>query len=171
MTTASTLPATGTYTLDPGQTTIRCDCKAMFGLFTVHGTFRLGRGRVSVDADPARSSASVVIDAESYSSGNGMRDHDVRSATLLDTGRYPEITFTSVAVRADGDGWRADGSVTARGVTEQASVRITEVRADGRAVRFRATATLDRTSFGITRKKGMVGRTVDLIIDAVAVPS
>ncbi len=30
------------------------------------------------------------------------------------------------------------------------------------------TARLDRTSFGVTKKKGMVGRTVDLVIEAVA---
>jgi polyisoprenoid-binding protein YceI len=36
---------------------------------------------------------------------------------------------------------------------------------------FRATARLDRTSFGVTKKKGMVGRTVDLVIEAVAQPA
>ena len=39
------------------------------------------------------------------------------------------------------------------------------------AARFRATARLDRTSFGVTKKKGMVGRTVDLVIEAVAQPA
>jgi polyisoprenoid-binding protein YceI len=175
-TTRSTLPVTGTYTLDPERTEIRCDCKAMFGAFTVHGTFRLSEGRVGIDADPARSSVSAVISAESYSSGNPMRDHDVRSAALLDTGTYPEITFTGSAVRADsvgadGDDWGVDGSVTAHGVTQPVPVRITQARVDGDLVRFRATAALDRTSFGITRKKGMVGRTVTVTIDAVAFPS
>jgi polyisoprenoid-binding protein YceI len=37
--------------------------------------------------------------------------------------------------------------------------------------RFRATARLDRTSFGITRKKGLVGRAVNLAIEAVAIPA
>jgi polyisoprenoid-binding protein YceI len=32
-----------------------------------------------------------------------------------------------------------------------------------------ATATLDRTAFGVTKKKGMVGAAVHLAIDAVAV--
>jgi polyisoprenoid-binding protein YceI len=40
----------------------------------------------------------------------------------------------------------------------------------GGEARFRATARLDRTSFGVT-KKGMVGRTVDLVIEAVAQPA
>jgi polyisoprenoid-binding protein YceI len=37
--------------------------------------------------------------------------------------------------------------------------------------RFRATASLDRTDFGITKKKGLVGRTVNLTIEAVARPA
>ena len=45
------------------------------------------------------------------------------------------------------------------------------LRQEDGAARFRATARLDRTSFGVTNKKGMVGRTVDLVIEAVAQPA
>jgi len=45
-------PPPGTCTLDPGRTTIRADVKAMVGLLTVHGTFRLRAGQVSIAADP-----------------------------------------------------------------------------------------------------------------------
>ena len=44
-------------------------------------------------------------------------------------------------------------------------------RQEDGAAWFRATARLDRTSFGVTKKKGMVGRTVDLVIEAVAQPA
>jgi polyisoprenoid-binding protein YceI len=46
--TQETLPAAGSYTLDAERTTVRCDCKAMFGLFTVHGTFGLSAGEVTI---------------------------------------------------------------------------------------------------------------------------
>jgi polyisoprenoid-binding protein YceI len=49
-----------------------------------------------------------------------------------------------------------------------AEVRLSDVRPESGGARFRATARLDRTSFGVTKKKGMVGRTVDLVIEAVA---
>jgi hypothetical protein len=39
-------PPPGTYALDPEHTTIRADVKAMFGLMTVHGTFRLRGGQL-----------------------------------------------------------------------------------------------------------------------------
>ena len=145
-------PAPGTYTLDPERTTIRADVKAMFGLMTVHGTFRLQSGQVSIAAG-------------SYASGNATRDADVTSATLLDARAYPEITFTGEGARRDGDGWVVPGSAV------PAEVRLSDVREEAGGARFRATARLDRTSFGVTKKKGMVGRTVDLVIEAVAQPA
>jgi polyisoprenoid-binding protein YceI len=170
-------PPPGTYALDPEHTTIRADVKAMFGLMTVHGTFRLRAGQVSIAADPDASSVEATIEAGSFASGNTQRDADVTGANLLDAKNYPEITFTGQGARRDGDSWLVPGSVTAHGTAVPAEVRLSDARLQtggagqpGQA-RFRATARLDRTSFGVTKKKGMVGRTVDLVIEAVAQPA
>jgi len=167
-------PPPGTYALDPEHTTIRADVKAMFGLMTVHGTFRLRAGQVSIAADPGASSVEASIEAGSYASGNATRDADVTGASLLDARTYPEITFTGQGARRDGDGWVVPGSVTAHGAAAPAELRLSDARLEGGEAgqaRFRATARLDRTSFGVTKKKGMVGRTVDLVIEAVAQPA
>jgi polyisoprenoid-binding protein YceI len=164
-------PQPGTYALDPERTTIRADVKAMFGLMTVHGTFRLKDGAVTIAGEPAGSRVQAVIDAGSFASGNQKRDSDVTSARLLDAKEYPEISFDGTGVRQDGEHWVVSGSVTAHGTSVPAEVRVTEARADDGTARFRATARLDRTSFGVTNQKGMVGRTVDLVIEAVARPT
>ena len=167
-------PPPGIYTLDPERTTIRADVKAMFGLFTVHGTFQLRAGQVSIAADPDASSVRASIEAGSFASGLSIRDADVVSATLLDARTYPEITFAGQGARRDGDGWVVPGSVTAHGTAVPAEVRLSDAQLEAGgsgAARFRATARLDRASFGVTKKKGMVGRTVDLIIEAVAQPA
>ena len=143
----------------------------MFGLTTVHGTFRLQSGQVSIADDPGASSVRASIAAGSYASGNTTRDADVVSASLLDAKAYPEITFTGEGARRDGDAWVVPGSVTAHGTAVPAEVRLTDVREEAGGARFLATARLDRTSFGLTKKKGMVGRTVDLVIEAVAQPA
>jgi polyisoprenoid-binding protein YceI len=170
--TIETLPATGIYVLDSERTTIRCDCKALMGLLTVHGTFRLNAGRVRICGDLAGCTVTASVAAGSYASGNGTRDEHVLSARLLDAASYPEITFTGAGTRAgdDGAGWVVPGSVTAHGTTQPVDVHVTEARLEGGTVRFRATATLDRLSFGITSMKVRVGRTVNLVIDAVGVP-
>ena len=164
-------PPPGTYTLDPERTTIRADVKAMFGLLTVHGTFRLRAGQVSIAADPGASTVRASIEAGSFASGHATRDADVTSATLLDARAYPEITFTGEGARRDGDGWVVPGSVTVHGTAVPAEVRLSDARLETGQARFLATARLDRTSFGVTKKKGMVGRTVDLVIEAVAQPA
>jgi polyisoprenoid-binding protein YceI len=164
-------PPPGAYTLDPERTTIRADVKAMFGLMTVHGTFRLEAGQVSIAADPGASSVQASIAAGSFASGHAKRDADVVSAGLLDARAYPEITFTGQGARRDGDAWVVPGSVTAHGTAVPTEIRLSDVRQEAGGARFRATARLDRTSFGVTKKKGMVGRTVDLVIDAVAQPA
>jgi polyisoprenoid-binding protein YceI len=161
-------PPPGTYTLDPERTTISADVKAMFGLLMVHGTFRLRSGQVLIAADPATSTVQASIEAGSFASGNTTRDADVVSAALLDAKAYPDITFTGQGARRDGDGWVVPGSVTAHGTAVPAEVRLGDARLEAGGARFRATARLDRTSFGVTKKKGMVGRTVDLVIEAVA---
>jgi polyisoprenoid-binding protein YceI len=163
-------PAPGTYTLDPEHTSIRADVKALFGLMTVHGTFRLQVGQVSIAAEPGASSVQAIIAAGSFASGNTARDADVVSATLLDARTYPEITFAGQGARHDGDAWVVPGSVTAHGTAVPAEVRLSQARREAGGARFVATARLDRASFGVTKKKGMVGRTVDLVIEAVAQP-
>jgi polyisoprenoid-binding protein YceI len=163
--------APGRYRLDPARTTIRAAVPAMFGLVMVHGTFRLAAGEVHIADDPARSSVRLTIDAGSFSSGLTVRDADVLSATLLDASAYPEIVFTGSGPRPDGAGWLLPGEVTAHGVTGPVEVRVTVEGVGDGVARFRAVARLDRASFGITKKKGMVGPTVDLTIDAACVPA
>jgi polyisoprenoid-binding protein YceI len=161
----------GTYVLDPERTTIRADVKAMFGLMTVHGTFRLTDGEITIAADPAAAHVRAVIDTGSFESGNKTRDADVVSDSLLDAKAYPEITFDGTGARSDGSAWLVNGSVTAHGSTVPAELRVTPGLADGGLVLFHATARLDRTSFGVTKKKGMVGRTADVVIEAAARPA
>lgn len=169
--TQQTLLRPGTFTLDPGRTTIRCDCKAMFGAATVHGTFRLINGQLEVGPDLADCAVSVTIDAASFESGLSARDEHVKSRSLLDVRTYPLITFTSGSVRPDGDGWIVCGTVTAHGTAQPAEVRVRSVQHDGDTLRLQATCTLDRTTFGVTKVRGRAGRTVHLLIDTQTTPA
>lgn len=168
---ATTTPPPGRYLIDPEHTTIRADVRAMFGLLTVHGTFRLRGGEVQIAPDPGQSSVRASINAGSFASGLAKRDADVISADLLDAPNNPEITFTGGEPRPENSGWLVPGSVTAHGTTVPADLRVTVTGTDPAEVRFHAVARLDRTSFGVTKKKGMVGRTVNLTIDAACRPA
>ena len=61
--------------------------------------------------------------------------------------------------------------MTAHGTPVPTDLRIEEIRLEDGTARFHAAATVDRNQFGVTKKKGMVGPKVVVIIDAVAVPA
>jgi hypothetical protein len=61
------------------------------------------------------------------------------------------------------------GTVTAHGHTVDVDVRIDRIAQEGTGIRLHGQAEhLDRTAFGITGSRGMVGRYLDLELDAFA---
>ncbi len=55
-----------------------------------------------------------------------------------------------------------DGELTARGTTAPVAVVVTSVSPTATGLTVFATARVDRTAFGVTTMKGMVGRHLDL---------
>ncbi len=160
----------GTYRLDPAKSRVHYTGKHMFGMGTVHATLTVQSGELRIGEPLATSSATVTVDAASFSSSNAKRDKDVRSARLLDVDRYPDITFASDSLQKTGDGWLVTGTVTAHGHTVPVHVRIDRVTDEDTGIRVHGRAEhLDRTAFGITGSKGMVGRFLDLELDAFAI--
>lgn len=162
------IPPAGTYRLDPEASSVSFATRHMFGLGGVHGSFRLISGQITI-ADPLTSSAaSAVIDAASFQTGGAARDKDVKSANFLHVGEHPQITFTSTELVRDGDRWLLRGQITVRGHSAPAELVITEARADGDSLLFTATTRIDRYTHGLTKKKGLAGRHLDLTIAARA---
>jgi polyisoprenoid-binding protein YceI len=162
--------AQGMYRLDPTKSQVHYTGKHLFGMGTVHATLSIRAGELHVCEPLAASTVTVTVDAASFSSANTKRDKDVRSAGLLDVATYPDITFTSDSLRQTGDGLLVAGTVTAHGHTVGVDVRIDRVTPEGAGIRLHGRAEhLDRTAFGITGSRGMVGRYLDLELDAFAV--
>jgi polyisoprenoid-binding protein YceI len=164
-----TVPAAGTYRLDPDKSTIHYSGKHRFGTGTVHATFKLTSGDILV-ADPLTySSVSLCVDANSFASNSAKRDKDVRTKMLLDVAAYPDINFSSKQLLEDGDNWIVAGEVTTHDHTLPVEVTIDRVTQDGDAITLHGRADhLDRYALGVTKGKGMVGRYLDLELDAVA---
>jgi polyisoprenoid-binding protein YceI len=166
---ALTVPVAGTYRLDTDKSLVRYSGKHRFGTGTVHATFKLKSGDVLV-ADPlAFSSVDLTVDANSFASNSPKRDKDVRSKMLLDVATHPDINFSSKRLREEGDSWIVAGEVTTHGQTLPVEVTIDRVTQDGDAITLHGRADhLDRYALGVTKGKGMVGRYLDLELDAVA---
>jgi polyisoprenoid-binding protein YceI len=90
--------------LDPANTVITFELDG--NLHKTHGTFKLKTGTVRVDPATGNASGKIVIDATSSSTQDSMRDAEMHDH-VLQTDRYPEITFVPATIRAsrtaDGD--------------------------------------------------------------------
>lgn len=162
--------APGGYRLDPDRSQVHYSGKHMFGMGTVHATFAVQGGELRISEPLENSSVTVAVDAASFKSNSAKRDKDVCSAGLLDVARYPAIAFTSDTVQQDGETLLVTGTVTAHGHTAGVDVRIDRLTNEGSGIRLHGRAEhLDRTAFGITGSRGMVGRYLDLELDAYAI--
>jgi polyisoprenoid-binding protein YceI len=90
----------------------------MGGLVRVKGVFREvgGSGTVSSDGEV---SGTLTVAAASIDTKNTRRDTHLRSADFLDTGSYPDLTFTVEAIR----GLVVTGALTVRGRTRPLSFK------------------------------------------------
>jgi len=61
-------------------------------LHTVHGTFRVTRGKVEFDASSGKASGEIVVDAKSGESGNDSRDKKMHN-DVLESAKFGEIVF------------------------------------------------------------------------------
>lgn len=165
-------PVAGTYRIDPATSRVHYSGKHLFGLGTVRATFAIREGALEVGDPVTRSSATVTVDADSFSSNNARRDKDVRAAGLLDAATYPDITFTSQRVLEADHGLVVVGHVTAHGHSVQVELQVDVLTQEGTGLRAHGrVGRLDRTALGVTGSKGMVGRYVDLELDVFAHPA
>ena len=159
---AQAIPRPGRYEIDISSSTVTFRTRHLFGLAPVRGRFAIRAGTIDVGEPLARSSAFVQIDAASFRTGNGQRDDQVHSERLLDTERYPVITFRSESV----DGLALTGTLTVRNVTMPVTLAIEQTAARARWFNARASTRIDRNEFGVTGYRGMAGRYLDMTIEA-----
>jgi polyisoprenoid-binding protein YceI len=146
--------AADTYKVDATHSEVMFSIRHLIG--RVSGQFRDFSGTVTVEpGQPASSSVQFAIKAASIDTGNERRDTHLRSDDFFAVEKYPEITFTSSAIKAvGGDSYQVSGTLTMRGVSKQV---VLEVESLGFAkdpwgaerAGFALKTTLNRKDFGI----------------------
>jgi YceI-like domain len=89
--------------VDAARSTVHWSVES--SLHTVHGTFHVKRGLVSVDPATGKATGEIVVDATSGESGNNARDRRMHKE-ILESFQYSEVVF-----RPD----HADGTIAAQG--------------------------------------------------------
>lgn len=145
----------GTYVIDSAHS--RIGFSARHAMVTkVRGGFNEFEGKAELDGtNPAASKVDVTIQADSFDSGQEMRDGHVKSGDFLDVESYPTLTFTSTDVKVTGpDTFDLTGNLTIKDQTHPITIPFSYV---GTAkdpfgnVRsgFEGETTINRKDFGI----------------------
>ena len=91
----------------------------------------------------------VSIDLASVDTGDGQRDGTLTGSDFFDTGKFAKATYRASKFKAlGGNRYRADGTLTLRGVSKSVPLNFT-LDINGDKARARGSATIDRTSFGV----------------------
>jgi polyisoprenoid-binding protein YceI len=144
--------STGTWTIDPVHSSIGFSVRHLV-VSKVRGNFGTFSGAIVV-AEDGTPSVRAEIAIDSVNSGNAQRDEHVKSADFFDVEKYPNATFVSTGVRADGDGYVVDGDFTLKGVTKPIALSlefngVNPGMGHGQVAGFEASVVLNRKDFGI----------------------
>ena len=174
--TITTLPKTGTWTIDPSHSEVGFVAKHLV-VSKVRGHFAAFSGAIEVTDPIEASTVEVSIESASISTGDEGRDGHVKSPDFLDVETYPQLTFHSTgAHHRSGDTWTIPGELTIRDVTGAVELNVdylgvfTDPWGNEKAA-FSASTELDREAFGVTWNQALetggvlVGRTVKVELE------
>ena len=169
----------GTWDIDPVHSEISFSVRHMM-VSKVRGRIARFGGTVMTADDFTGSSVTATLDAASIDTNNEQRDGHIKSADFFEVEKYPEWTFVSTGIEADGDEYNLHGDLTIKGVTKPVSLRV-EIGGFGPDVYggtragFTATTTINRSDFGVDitfpMETGgvMVGEKIQIMLEIEAV--
>ncbi len=163
-----------TWTVDPVHSTAQFTARH-FGIVPVIGTIPILNASVTLNSGSQIPVAvSAVLDASKVDTHNAMRDSDLRSPHYFNAAVTPDVRFASTNVAGtDPKGFTITGNLTMHGETHPITLNA-QVIASGKTPRGRsiiaygATATIDRTQWGMTYGPLIVGNTIDLSLNVEA---
>lgn len=145
----------GTWTIDAVHSDVSFFVRHL-GVSKVRGSFATFEGTIVTGENPLDSKVEAVIKTSSVSTNNEMRDNHVRNADFLDVENFPELTFTSTAVRPKtSELFEVDGDLTLHGVTKTVTLQLElngfGTHYEGHAIAgFSAATEISRSEFGVT---------------------
>jgi polyisoprenoid-binding protein YceI len=143
----------GTWTIDPVHSEVGFSVRHMM-VSKVRGKFTTFSGEIVTGVQPTDSSVTAEIDLSSINTGNDQRDAHIKSADFFEVETYPNMTYKSASVRADGDDYILDGALTLKGVTRNVQLRL-ELNGfgpdayGGTRAGFTGTAEINRRDYGV----------------------
>jgi polyisoprenoid-binding protein YceI len=169
----SALAAEMTYEIDPNHTYPSFEADHMGGLSNWRGKINSTMGTITLDKEAGAGSVDITFDMNSIDFGHqGLNDH-AKTPDIFDTAQFPTATYTGTLTDfEDGAPTAVEGTLTMHGVSQPVNLTINQFLC--KDVRGRevcgadASATLDRSDFGVTIGQGMMEMGVTLRIQVEA---
>lgn len=101
--------------------------------------------------DPANlgaSSAKVTVALGSVETDNSDEGGSLQTDSWFATATFPNATFQTTAIRAEGSGYIADGTLTIRDTTQPVSLPF-DLTIDGDVARMKGSLKIERKAFGL----------------------
>ncbi|QMT60385.1 YceI family protein [Legionella sp. PC997] len=161
-----------TYTLDKNHTYVLWSADHL-GFTTQYGKW-YATGQLILDKDnPSQSKVNVTVDVMDMITGLPELDKHLKSNLFFDAEHYPAATFVSNKVTPQGDKKATvEGILTLRGVSKPVILQVTLNKvgmnpiSNKQSVGFTATASINRSDFGINAFLPAVSDKVNLFIGA-----
>ncbi len=163
-----------TYTIDPTHSSIKFSIRHFVAKTT--GNFGKFEGTLKIDReDLTKSSAQATIQVPSIDTDNKKRDAHLQEDDYFNAAKHPLMTFTSTKWEAtdDADEFKVTGDLSFNGVTKPVTLDV-ELLGFGEGMRgaylsgWEASATIDRTQWGVSAGQPAVGNEVDITINIEA---
>ena len=169
--TALAAPST-TYTVVPSYSAVQFTVSE-FGITHQEGLFRDFTGEIGYDAEhPELSHVEITVQSASVDTRNETRNRAVRGANLLDSDKYPTLSFVSTRVVPapnDPSLLNVTGKFTLHGVTHELTVLVhflgeKAVPANHHFAGFETTFKIDRGQYGVQGgiADGAIGKDVTI---------
>jgi polyisoprenoid-binding protein YceI len=173
---APTFAAEVAYKLDPAhtETTFVID---RFGFTSIIGIFAKSEGSIWLDeAAPDKSRVEATVTVDSLFSGDDTRNAHIKGERWLNAAKNPTMTFKSTKVVKTGDTTaKVTGDITIMGVTQPATLDVklnkigTAPTGPKKMAGFTITGQISRKAFGSAGAAGVIGDTVNIHIETLAV--
>ena len=158
------------YKLDPVHTQIMFSVSHM-GFSNPTGTFVKFEGGFDFDENNfGNSSTSVTIQTASIEMHDSTWNEHLSGEQWFNVAKFPTMTFKSTKVTKTGDKTMdVTGDLTLLGVTKPVTLKVV-FNKKGKMMQFdkagfNATATIDRTEFGMNTYAGMIGNEIEIRIN------
>ena len=165
--------AVETYNIDPVHTWVGFSIAHFFT--KVPGYFSKVKGTIVVDRDHLENSTvEAVIEVASITTNTKMRDDDLRSTNFFAAAQFPSMTFKSESWKSTGDNtYAVTGTLTMKNVAKEVVLKVKALGfgpgMKGAAISgWEASLTLDRRDFDIAADQGLIGNSVDVLINVEA---